>query len=223
MSHDETNTRYLQPHSSTFPSQSTNNSRGNGNGPFDPGNTPPLVFAFIAIGFVAFGLIIAIVYKKCRPLQNSRGPHHQSSSLPTRRLSAQKPKLWDVWIAPNQRVLDAERTSANDWDTLVVSHFSCWHAAVLVDQFVDECPSPYQHHLYTLILPLPPFACPSNMYKVAPYDLFPWKTPNTGCSSDDRQKTQASVSQSWLPCPNHPKTENPSRIGRIPRTSFMSV
>ncbi|KAF9647664.1 hypothetical protein BDM02DRAFT_3129627 [Thelephora ganbajun] len=124
MSHDETVTRYLQPYSSASPSssdtQSSNSNRGNGSGPFDPGNTPPLVFAFIAVGFIVFGLVIAVIYKKCRPLPDSLEPHYQRSSVPVRRPSVQKPKLWDVWTAPSQRVPDEQRTNnVNDWDTLV--------------------------------------------------------------------------------------------------------
>jgi len=207
MSHDETDTRYLQPYSSSFPSpggQSTNNTRGNGDGPFDPGNTPPLVFAFIAIGFIAFGLIIAIVYKKCRPLPNSPEPHNQRSSVPIRRPSARKPKLWDVWISPNKRLPGEERSNVNDWDNLLVSR----RAVVFVDQSVDEHPSPYQQHLHTLqvLLPPPPFVSHSNTFRVTSHDLFSGKTPRTSYSLDDRQKMQPSVSLSWSPCPNHPNT-----------------
>ena len=211
MSHDETDTRYLQPYSSSSPSpgaQSSNNTRGNGDGPFDPGNTPPLVFAFIAIGFIAFGLIIAIVYKKCRPLPNSPEPHNQRSSVPIRRPSARKPRLWDVWISPNKRLPGEERTNVNDWDNLLVSPFSRQHAVVFVDQSVDEHPSPYQQHLHTLqvLLPLPLFVSHSNTFKVTSHDLFSGKTPRTCYSLGDRQKTQPSVLLSWSPCPNHPNT-----------------
>lgn len=122
MSHEDKDTRYLQPYPSPSPtsgaqSAGSNNTRGDDNGPFDPANTPPLVFAFIAIGFVVFGLVIAVIYKKCRPLPNSP---HQHSSIPIRRPSAQKPKLWDVRTIPHHRVSDEERINLNDWDTFQV-------------------------------------------------------------------------------------------------------
>lgn len=131
MSHEDTDTRYLQPYPSATPTPgaqsagSNANSRGDDNGPFDPANTPPLVFAFIAVGFIVFGLVIATIYKRCRPLPNSP---HQRSSIPIRRPSAQKPQLWDVWTTPNHRVSDNERINLNDWDTFVVSRpFSSVH------------------------------------------------------------------------------------------------
>jgi len=130
MSHDETHTHYLQPYYSPAPSPDPVSSNSNkDDGPFDPGNTPPLIFAFIAVGFIIFGLIIAVIYKKCRPLPNTRDP--QRSSIPIRRPSIQKPKLWDVWIAPGQRATDEERTNVNDWDTFVVSRiFVCCRRSV---------------------------------------------------------------------------------------------
>ena len=125
MSHDDTDTHYLQPYSPTSSPtiRPTNNNRGNNDGPFDPGNTPPLVFAFIAVGFIIFGLIIAVIYKKCHPLPMS---HHQRSSVPIRRPSVRKPKLWDIRISPNRGVPDDERTNvdSNDWDSFMVSPFS---------------------------------------------------------------------------------------------------
>jgi len=125
MSHDETHTHYLQPYYS--PGSSTDTGPSNNHkedGPFDPGNTPPLIFAFIAVGFIIFGVIVAVIYKKCRPLPNSPDPH-QRSSVPSRRSSIQKPRLWDVWIAPNQPASDEERTKLNDWHTFVVSRTFC--------------------------------------------------------------------------------------------------
>ena len=93
----------------------------NGNGPFDPGNTPPLVFAFIALGFTLFGLVIAVIYKKSRPLQSPPEPPYQRS-VPVRRCSVQKPNLWDVWILPIQPAVDEEQTkNVNDWDAFLVS------------------------------------------------------------------------------------------------------
>jgi hypothetical protein len=73
--------------------------------------TPPTRLCFYRRRFHRFGLIIAVIYKKCRPLPTSRDPHDQLPLSPSRRPSAQKPKLWDVWIAPNQRVL---RRGANE-------------------------------------------------------------------------------------------------------------
>lgn len=225
MSHDDTDTNHPQPYSSTSPSPdagSTNSNRGNDNGPFDPGNTPPLVFAFIAIGFIVFGLVIAVVYKKCRPLSNSRQPNYQRSSVPIRRPSVQKPKLWDVWISPDQRVPDDGPTNVNDWDTFVVSTaFFGRRTPIFVDRTTDKSRSPCQRHLHTLILPPPPFACPNNTSKATLHDPFPGKTSNTGCSSDNRRQIQASISQSWSLCPNHPNIKCPRQIGHM--TSCTSV
>jgi len=125
MSHDETHTHYMQPYYSPAPSSDTGSSSTKEDGPFDPGNTPPLIFAFIAIGFIIFGLIVAFIYKRCRPLPDSQDPDERRSSLPLRRPSIQKPRLWDVWIVPNERVSDEERTKPNDWDTFVVSRTFC--------------------------------------------------------------------------------------------------
>ena len=121
MSHDETHTHYLQPYYSPSPSTDPGPSHNEEDGPFDPGNTPPLIFAFIAVGFIVFGLVVAVIYKKCRPRPPPQDPEHQRSSVPSRRPSVQKPRLWDVWIAPNQRGSDEEQTKLNDWDTFVVS------------------------------------------------------------------------------------------------------
>lgn len=124
MSHDDSVPRHLQPYTLTYSasaSQASNSTIGNenGNGPFDPGNTPPLIFAFIALGFTLFGLVIAIIYKRCRPLPDLPPPHYQRT-VPVRRPSVQKPTLWDVWIPPNQRVPDEEQTEIdNDWDAFV--------------------------------------------------------------------------------------------------------
>jgi len=141
MSHDETYTRYLQPYPSASPSPDTSSPDDvKDNGPFDPGNTPPLVFAFIAIGFIVFGLVIVIIYKKCRPPPNSaEQPRYLRSPVPLRRPSAQKPQLWDVWIAPNQHVPDEDRTNVNDWDTFVVSRvFLC----VSISRLISVSPQP---------------------------------------------------------------------------------
>lgn len=190
MSRDDSGTRYSQPYSPPSGSGSASNNRGNGDGPFDPGNTPPLVFAFIAIGFIVFGLVIAIVYKKCRPPPNSLGFHHPRSSVPVRRPSVQKPKLWDVWIAPDRRAPDEERTNVDDWETFVVSRVSF----VSVPQPADNCPSPYQRLLHTLILPT--FVSRSNTSRGILRDPSTGKTPNTGCSSGDRRRIRASWSPS---------------------------
>lgn len=102
-------------------SQTSNDTTGNGDGPFDPGNTPPLVFAFIALGFTVFGLVIAIIYKRCRPLPSSQELNYRRT-VPANRLSTKKPKLWDVWIPPSQHVPDEEpMKDVCDWDTFVVS------------------------------------------------------------------------------------------------------
>lgn len=116
MSHDDTHTHYLPPQPSTTPAPDPN--LGSDDGPFDPGNTPPLVFVFIAVGFLTFGLIVMAIYKRCRPTPDDDPLHHRPS-VPVRRPSAQKPKLWDVWIAPDGQ---QKRPSVNDWESLVVSH-----------------------------------------------------------------------------------------------------
>ena len=193
MSHDETHTHYLQPYYSSAPSSDPQSSNKPEDGPFDPGNTPPLIFAFIAVGFIIFGLIVAVVYKKCRPTPNSRDPHHhQRSSIPIRRPSIQKPRLWDVWIAPGKRSSDEEQANVNDWDTLAVSRIFVY----VVDRSVDELPSLYQRRLYTLTPPLPLSVCPNNTFRATSRDPFSGRTPSTGCSSDTLQQTQASMSLS---------------------------
>lgn len=195
MSHDETHTHYLQPYYSPAPSPDTGSSNNKDDGPFDPGNTPPLIFAFIAVGFIIFGLIVAVIYKKCRPLPDSRDPHDQRSSVSGRRSSTQKPRLWDVWIAPNQRVSDEERTKPNDWDTLVVSRTFCPCRLSSISRLISAR-SLYQHHSYTLTPPLPLFVFPNNTSKVMSQDLSSGRTRNIGCSSDILQRTRASVSLS---------------------------
>jgi hypothetical protein len=130
MSNDDSRPRHLEPTTMTFSAPHTlasNSTVGNddGNGPFDPGNTPPLIFAFIALGFTLFGLVIAYIYKRCRQPRNSPDPRHQRS-VPTRPCSAQKPKLWDVWIPAEQHASDEDRTrNSNDWDNFKVSSVFC--------------------------------------------------------------------------------------------------
>ena len=157
MSHDETHTRDLEPYFTASPSSSTGDNRGNRNGPFSPGNTPPLVFAFIAIGFIVFGLVIALVYKTCRPLPTSSEPYHQRSSVPIRRPSIQKPKLWDIWIAPNQRIPDEKRENFNDWNTFVVSFF--FSLSARVDQSADKWPPASISVTCIPLLSLSPYSC----------------------------------------------------------------
>ncbi|KAF9788302.1 hypothetical protein BJ322DRAFT_1106310 [Thelephora terrestris] len=123
MSHDDPQSQHMGADPLTFTAadtQPTTSTLGtaDGNGPFVPGNTPPLVFAFIALGFTVFGLVIAIIYKRCRPLPNSLNPHYQRSA-PVGRLS-HKPKFWDVWTPLNQHVPDEETSrDVSDWDTFV--------------------------------------------------------------------------------------------------------
>lgn len=197
MSFDETHTRDLGPDyptaTPTWSDPQPYNTDNSGDGPFDPGNTPPLVFAFIAIGFVTFGLIVAIIYKKFRLLQNPSEPNYQRSSVPIRRPLAQKPELWDIRIAPSKPVADEERENVGDWDTFVVS-CTFIGASSMIGR--DTCPSLCRHHLYILIRALHPFACPNNTSKATSSDPSPWRTPNTGYSSDTLQQTQASMSQS---------------------------
>jgi len=194
MSHDETHTHYLQPYYSPSPSPDTGSSNNGEDGPFDPGNTPPLIFAFIAVGFIIFGAIVAVIYKRCRPLPDSQDPHRRSP-VPGRRSSIQKPRLWDVWISPNQPAPDEERTKANDWDMFVVSRAFCPCRLSSIGRLINAR-SLYQHRLYTLTLPLPLFAFPNNTSKAMSQDLFSGRTQNNGCSSDTLQRTQASMSLS---------------------------
>ena len=192
MSHDETHTHYLPPYYSPAPSSDTGSSDHKEDGPFDPGNTPPLIFAFIAVGFIIFGAIVAVIYKKYRPLPNSRDPH-QRSSVPSRRSSIQKPRLWDVWIAPNQPpAFDEERTKPNDWDTFVVSRTLCTRRLSSIGRLISTR-SLYQRRLYTLTLPLPPFVSPNNTSKAMLQDLFPGRTRSIGCFSDTLRRTQLFV------------------------------
>ena len=144
LSHDETHTRYLDPDypapsSSSSDTQSPGSS-SRGDGPFDPGNTPPLVFAFIAVGFIIFGVIVAIIYRKCRPLPNSPQSHYQRSPAPSTRPSLQKPTLWDIWIAPSQPVAAEERANMNDWETFVVSRALSAHALSSINQLTTTQP-----------------------------------------------------------------------------------
>lgn len=108
--------------SAPYPQPSSTGTIGNdGSGPFDPGNTPPLVFAFVALGFTLFGLVIAVIYKRCRPSQSSQEPPYPRS-VPVTQCSGQKPKLWDVWIPTTQNALGEEQTkNITDWDTFLVS------------------------------------------------------------------------------------------------------
>ena len=201
MSNDDSQPRRFEPYTyiSSAPNTQASNGAigdGDGNGLFDPGNTPPLIFAFIALGFTLFGLIITVIYKRCRPLQNSPEPHHRHST----RCSVQKPKLWDVWMPADQYALAEERTkNVNDWDTFMVSY----NASIVVDRLVDECPSPCQPHLYILILPLLPFVCHHNTFKVTLRGLSLGKTLNADWSSDNRRQTPPFMSLSYCRCPNH--------------------
>ena len=119
MSRDATDTQFLQPYSSTLPNSQSSNSKGDG--PFDPANTPPLILAFIAVGFLIFGLVVVAIHKRCRPPPDSQDSSYQRASTPSRRPSTQKPRLWDVRMTSGQRVPDEERINANDWDAFVVS------------------------------------------------------------------------------------------------------
>ena len=124
MSHEDSQSSHLEPYTYSFSAsdaQTSTNPIGNENGPFDPGNTPPLIFAFVALGFTVFGLVIAIIYKRCRPLSTSLEPRYQRS-IPLRRPWVEKPKLWDVWVPLDHRVSDESETgTVNDWYTFAVS------------------------------------------------------------------------------------------------------
>ena len=200
MSHDDSQPRRLEPYTSSFsaPDARTSNSTigdGGGNGPFDPGNTPPLVFAFITLGFTLFGIVIAVIYKRCRSFPNPQEPLRQRS-VPVRRCSVQKPKLWHVWTPVHQPAPDQERTNdISDWDAFLVSSVLFPPVAV-VDRLVDERPSPCQPRLYIPTLLLFLFMCGHNTSKATLHGLSPWKTPNTGWPSDNRLQTQFSTSLS---------------------------
>lgn len=201
MSHDDPQSEHMGPYPVTFTApdtQATSSTIGNENGPFDPANTPPLIFAFIALGFTVFGLVIAIIYKRCRPLPSSLDPHYQRS-VPVGRPAVQTPKLWDIWIPPNQHVPDEEQCkNADDWDTFVVRFLPLIfrHSSVAVDQLVDECPSRCQRRLCTLILPLLIFLRRPNTFKATLHRSSLRKTLSAGCSSDIRRQTRACMSLS---------------------------
>ena len=222
MSHDDTHTRDLEPYFTASPSSPTGNSRGNGNGngPFSPGNTPPLVFAFIAVGFIVFGLVIAFVYKTCRPLPTSSEPYHQRSSVPTRRPSIQKPKLWDIWITPNQRIPDEKREKFNDWNTFVVSFFFCFlFQRASISQLITG-PQPLSASLAYPYSPSLPIRVPQQYVQGHVTRPVSWEEPDRRLffrrpptDTSLRVAVVISMPKPQEPMPNRTNTENEFHVG----------